>query len=785
MTSPTIEEYDLYLDESGDFMETSTNPRERARSRSRKDKAPSQLGALLVPREDINQSTKAILQAAKTKARLPSNEPIHARDIPYGYQYLTMADVIIKGVQRQTSWQPVRLVNREKVTYGDRVSTYTNLVAELIFRVFEEKSRARPESQTALRVFAATWVFLNPDDENDPVQHTLRAPEYEKRIREYLGFASVRHGAAKIQRNWMFQGLEIRSPREIEALQISDVLSNASHKDFNRLATQPRLARVLKRLLGEYDFTLTIRELFERVDELVKEYSFGMALMILAEALVHAPHATKQDLEFAAKLQERLDHIIERLGRMDFRGRDPQLAVLIGWLDQLVGQQRLLDKGIEITHWLLGHVEAPLRKRLAGQKDEATLNWFAYSLRRWALTACNHKGVLLQGQADMEAMRSLQPSVAKQWERIPLVMDGLIAQAVHYTDCFEFDKASKRMRFVADSLKMQSNRFHELMPADFPERLRFDLRARALGTFVQSEIFAGATDPARLQLARRASEEAVAEFDSFSDRARQYQYRCHLETVAKDFETARKYLVKSLEGTDTEPTDYSHSKVADLIRDFSIDPEWKAEFALVHWLRIGASACLDAHQATDSRLEAEPVAGGDQVDAQSGQAAIESERDQFLDAIDRSELLDSDACSGKLPDYPAHSILHFVAVINAARGKWDDSLTALQRLHALDPIGKEQFVLAMILIAAQTEVAALFWEYDESKSRALLANDDLPFLGLKEMTKQIEETPQFRLPAIAALTRRWLGMVIHLIENQPQALNAKKALLELSGTNVY
>lgn len=99
-------EYDLYLDESGDFMETSTNPRERSRSKSRKDKAPSQLGALLVPRGDVDQATRAILQTAKTKAQLPLKEPIHARDIPYGYQYLTMADVIIKGVERQTSWQP-------------------------------------------------------------------------------------------------------------------------------------------------------------------------------------------------------------------------------------------------------------------------------------------------------------------------------------------------------------------------------------------------------------------------------------------------------------------------------------------------------------------------------------------------------------------------------------------------------------------------------------------------------------------------------------------------------
>ncbi|PYS34002.1 MAG: hypothetical protein DMF75_07765, partial [Acidobacteria bacterium] len=83
-----IIEYDLYLDESGDFMETSTNPRERSSSKSRRDKTPSQLGALLVSREDIDPLAGQILQAVKTKAQLPLKEPIHAKNIPYGYQYL-------------------------------------------------------------------------------------------------------------------------------------------------------------------------------------------------------------------------------------------------------------------------------------------------------------------------------------------------------------------------------------------------------------------------------------------------------------------------------------------------------------------------------------------------------------------------------------------------------------------------------------------------------------------------------------------------------------------------
>lgn len=776
MNQPILE-YDLYLDESGDFKEASELEVERLSSQN----VPSQLAGLLVPRDTNDEGARAVTMKANKQAGFPLGKVIHATEIIKRSfsRYLSLTDAIIKGVQAHAEWQPVRLVNLEKVPYYDRATTYPNLVAELTLRTFHQKLKEYPNAKICIRLIDPNYEI------QEPVEHFLSPYEYAKRIFEYLGFASVRYGLARERRSWRFDGIVQREYRNTPAIQICDVISHASSDKFDRIRTQKPLIEMLKRRFGDYDFTLTLRELFDRVDELIKEYSLGMALMILVEALVHAPHVTRPDKEFAAKLQERLSYIIERLGRMDYRGRDPQLALLIGWLDQIVGQQRLLDKGYEIAHWLLHNVETPLRNELSLRRDEATLDWFAYSLRRWAVTACNHKGVLLPAQVEVEAMKALQPSVAKQWERIPLVMDGLIAQAVHYTDCFEFDEASRLMHFVSESLKTQSNRFHELMPNEFPEKLRFDLRARSLGTLVQSEIFAGATDPDRLKNGRQVSDGAIAEFTSFSDRARQYQYRCHLETVARDFATARRYLVKSLERTDGEPSNYSHNRIAELIRDFSVDPEWKAEFTLLHWLRIGAYASLEVHERHGRSPVPEGTVEGNRGVTESQQAMIESELDQFLAALDSSEQLDSDACQGRLPDYPAHSIMRFVAVINAARGNRDESLQALQHLQALDPISKGQLVLAMILLAAQTEVAALIWEGREAEGHALLDQNNPPVLGLRQLLQQIETKHNSALASISKLDHYWLRTIRHLVENKPPANETKMALLKLAGTIVY
>ncbi|HEU4710293.1 MAG TPA: hypothetical protein VFS76_01950 [Pyrinomonadaceae bacterium] len=692
--SSRLEKYDLYLDETGLFDEGS-DTQASGESKTSRHKGLSQLVGILVPRDTLNEVASQITRTANLSAHFPPAHVIHGYEIigrSYG-AYLKIVRTILMALKDRREWQCVRLVNVERISYFDRPTNYPNLVAELTLRTFQQKLKDSPDSKICIRL-------IDPKYKLSKTHRPLSPQEYAKRIPEYLGFAEVRYGLTRESRNWRFDGVIQRAYRESAALQICDILSHASADKFERIRTQKDLIAVLGNLLGEYDFTLTIRELFDRVDDLVKESSFGMALIVLAEALVDTLSDSKEDVDFLAKMQTRLNHILERLSRMNLRGRDPQLALLVSWLDQLIGHQRLVDKGYELAHWVLDNVDRPLRALLPPREAE-TVGWFTYAVHRWALTACNHKGVVIKGQAEVDAMKALQPSVARQWERIPLVMDGLITQAVHATDCLEFDEASRLMKFVAESLKSQSNRFHEVLPDEFPEELSFDLRARSLGTFLQSEILAGASDPKRLENARQASNDAIAEFTSFGDRARQYQYRCHLETIAGDFETARRFLVQSLEGTDQTPLDFSHNRISQLVLELGVNPEWKAEFTLVHWLRIGAYACLSIHKAKMLDSTTAPI--------------VESERDAFLSALNSSGQLDSEACQGGLSDYPAHSILRFVAAIQAARGRSAEAMAALEHLHQLDPIGKDQFPLALILLAAQMEVALLSTSGEEAR----------------------------------------------------------------------
>ena len=126
--------WDLYLDESGTFRETSSEPAERARAEGRRRRFPSQLAGLLVPAGALTRKTaRRALAASYRAADLPVPEEAHGTNHPPGPEFDRLVTALVAELARR-GWRPVRLVNREAVSYGDRVANYTNLVAELALR---------------------------------------------------------------------------------------------------------------------------------------------------------------------------------------------------------------------------------------------------------------------------------------------------------------------------------------------------------------------------------------------------------------------------------------------------------------------------------------------------------------------------------------------------------------------------------------------------------------------------------------------------------------------------
>jgi hypothetical protein len=200
-------EYDLFLDESGTFVEQSTDAAERAAHAVGGRTFPSQLAGLLVPRGALTEpQAQDLLQRAHDAAGWPLPPVVHLNKYWQDPAYFRNQDDFNRDLNKFVGevlrrlkgegYQPVRLVNSEGVRYGTKAQHYTNMVAELFIRVCRQKRREGMREVSISLTCARVLLTV-------PRKHILGVDEYEKRLREYLAVAAVHRGLAADSRDWL------------------------------------------------------------------------------------------------------------------------------------------------------------------------------------------------------------------------------------------------------------------------------------------------------------------------------------------------------------------------------------------------------------------------------------------------------------------------------------------------------------------------------------------------------------------------------------------------------
>jgi hypothetical protein len=728
--SNSFSEFDLFLDESGDFRETSTDAGEREASTRQVRTFPSQIAGVLARRGSLTTGkARTVLNQALSNAGLPVG-PVHANKLPR-YAYDNVVRTVVTCV-RANDWQPVRVVNRERVQYGDRVATYTSMVAELLLRVCQQLS-ITGESSIRVRLRCARVVIR---EEPNGTLAVLEHDAYLEKVQYYLGFAAVRKGLSQKSATWRLDGLILGSGKDDPELQLCDILSHASHDGFSPCVDETS-KRQLRAAFGTFDFTLFVRELNERVDRLLADDLLSAAVQSLAVELL------RQDLATDARTdaRERLTTTLSRLSEISAAARDSHLGAVVSWLEQIIDVQRSLDLGRRLIRWLRSEVLTPLKRALESGPEAAALDWFDYALHVWALTACNHRGALVEAREESGALTDLLPSIAGHWDHIPLLMRGLVTDAVHKTDCFELAHVADRMSVVARYYSDLGGLFNSALPSVFPERVRSDLCGRALGTWLQSEIYAGLLegDTGRLARARTLSDQAIDEFVALADKERQYQYRSQLETAAGVFSDAHHWLALSLRLDDDR-----HLALARAVQHLGESSEIAQGFAQLHWFRLGVTALLDgATEEGSGFLSAFRLARADHWPWSLGERGN---------------------------DYPAHGILRRVAVIHAARGELGDATDALRRLaEMLSALGGRRPLFTAIRAAAHAETAAALPANQFKMGRRFLDSAEVSLPGLRQQLEDLRAQTEIIFPQIWCLFEPWESEVRGFLNGDPTA----------------
>jgi len=689
-----MKSFELFFDESGNFEES---PIVAAASIERPEKPQfsSQLVGLLAPEGELTkESAGLILKRIHDGLGRELPDQLHAVETRDSDYYLPLVQGTLRAVQAHR-WQPVRLVNQEQLGYGDKSATYTNLVAELVIRILTTLS-ARHHGLIKLNITGAT-VMLKQCGADELTKLELK--EYLTRINQYVSMMAVRLGVAHLHQRWEVGQVALGSGRFHRALQLCDILSNASFKNFRRCDQDTR--QLALGVFAPFDYTLTSSDLLEHIDQHRDSLSPALALQAIAE------NWERRDLhpELRQALVLRLDAMVTQLAGQTASVRNTQLRQLVGW-----GAQYLELRTLELADHALGFLELrvalPLRALLTDAARGET-NWFLAQLLVYQLVNRNHQGDLAAARTLCERLDQLIPSLASDWEQAPLLTEALTCKAVHLNDCCEYGEASGIMGAVDGYYSGLAALMSDALPGVFPARVRARHRGIALGTWLQSEMLSGLADPARLAKARRLSDEALDEFVAGDDRARQFQYRCQLESYAGNFSKARQWLAQSLCCSDTHE---------DLARQIRLQHGPQQGFALLHWTRIAMEA------------------------GRSGETA---ELQQFLDAFSQEKFDASPWLIRQDQEYPAHGIRRHLAVCSAYLQWNKQSSIVLKNLRALDSAGKAP--LALLKLAGIAEVAAIWGPGDPDQARSMMAGvrgKEKPFATLlSEFAAQVAPFP--------------------------------------------
>jgi hypothetical protein len=627
-------ELDVFLDESGVFLETIPYDQRADQGIPVPSRLfPSQVAGIVAEHGVLtDQRAEDLLQTACRLASMDLQLEFHAKD--FGNQSIGALVPYFEMKMRDTHYQAVRLVNREGINFGTRVSTYCNMIAELLVKICEHWDGKKHDG-VRLYVHSANWVSRIGEDEFT----ILDQKEYLARIQELFARSAVSYGFSAEKFSWTVVDIQLLSARRDRRLQIADLISYSTHDGFSPLKNSQAARDAMVRLLGDCDWSFSINKTLSRIEQLESAESYGLALITLAE------QAAIRDLEpvIAGKYKTIAINLVKSIGSLEPGVQKSHFQVIAGWLCKVAEDRCDLGDSLKKIDWIQRFLcpASDAAHRPKGWPSE----WLGLITANYALAACNHAGNTLTGAKYSQQIDDLTPRVALRWEYTDDLMLAFITQAVHRNDCCDNQRAAERMVSVGRFYETMNVFFKDAFPGVFPDKVHADLAARAFGTQLQSETACVlAADESKvaehLERGRKANELAILEFESQQDKARQWQYRCELETAARDYAEARRYLAMAIGAPEA-----THRSISEVLNELPSD--FSQGFLQLHWCRIGAMAGksrdtqeFDAFDAVwqQSRLRNSTWSSG--LDLGGGQAAV----------------------------YPTHGILRHLAVIAAASG---------------------------------------------------------------------------------------------------------------------
>lgn len=491
-------EFDLWLDESGDFNNDS--------KKVKNGYNPSLIGGVLIEKGKLSESqVKGII----------GTETFHCKDMH------TSAEIEEQFIRfKKIAEKDLKIVifnNEECIMILDNNITYQNIMAEGILQLLGHLK--------TIYVDVKLNIFLDRRRDTTKAEKTyVDVGEYIKKIEEKIVLED--NGISR-------EDFTIRdgSGTSNKDLMIADIVCNTILTRNSKKFSDNGYSEYINKVYNDKDKTIVFTVLQHVLE---KEFNKLMGTGRLGEAV--AVLCQSDDKKIIAKCMEKVDSSLMEMKSYDIDFHYKFIELFIKYSLDI---NRNYKRCIILLENLLEYFLPVLRSRAgSGISDR-----FEMDIKFYMLTLYTHMGDIKNAIKCIENCDKYIASLENNWKTIEYRFQYSNRKIVNRINMFDFGRALQE----SEELVEKCNNIKEAIElwAEDGAKIKFDELAKALGSQVQIYTFMLREQPGLYEEAVKISDAAIGEFGTEKDIQRQYTYRSQLETEKKEYDNALKYLFKA------------------------------------------------------------------------------------------------------------------------------------------------------------------------------------------------------------------------------------------------
>jgi len=271
---------------------------------------------------------------------------------------------------------------------------------------------------------------------------------------------------------------------------------------------------------------------------------------------------------------------VSKLSKLTPFAQKMQLMLLCQYVQNLLDVERDMGLSHHLLKALISDFIPEIDRHPINGKDI-----FIFNTHLQLLILSTHLGDVELGCRQIDRLRGLLEQLSGRWESFDYIFEFMVRDAVNCSNIYDYAGAVGKMDVLISILDNTIGLFPIADGLSFvKDQIKSDIKGKALGTRMQARMFLIRSDRTQIGEARQDSEEAMKQFTSRADLARQCQYRSQIECEAGYYREALGWLAQSYD------LDSSKASPSSVIAAIAGEEGIGMLFGAMHYARLLAAA---------------------------------------------------------------------------------------------------------------------------------------------------------------------------------------------------